>query len=396
MELTPEDQLILASVKIKPSKIDLDRINNLIPLITDWQYLIQTIILRGIGPLFLNKIPSLPNKTLIPEEAITYLQQTYYLTLSRSMVLYNQFHNIAEAFNAQHIQAIALKGVYLSETLYHDISLRQFSDIDLLVKPEDGAKCLKILEEIGFKSVRNNNVTDFIESKSHRVHFAPMVLNEVSVEIHTKLHRDNEKYQIQLDACWKDCAPVTISRTALYALSLADLIIHLCIHLDKHFREGHVQFTCFNDITNLLEKNAKTFDWQAFIERCKLHNCELEVMKYLLMTHKFMFAPIPEKVVQTYSSALKAQDEIQFLEYLHGLNFKIVEKSAIPVHLENLQKLESTKEFLRYFADLIFPPKSFMIEKYNIKKPSMYLLFYPYRYFIGIKGFISIILKKQN
>jgi len=57
------------------------------------------------------------------------VQQAYYKTLTRGMVLYKGFANVASAFNEAGIKLVALKGVYLSECLYGDIALRQFSDI---------------------------------------------------------------------------------------------------------------------------------------------------------------------------------------------------------------------------------------------------------------------------
>jgi|GEM_PF-2870964 len=47
MKLTPEDKLILSCIKIHPSSTELDQINNLIPLVQGWEYLITTVIDRG-------------------------------------------------------------------------------------------------------------------------------------------------------------------------------------------------------------------------------------------------------------------------------------------------------------------------------------------------------------
>lgn len=142
MELKVEDKIILSSINIHPSPIELEQLNGLIPLVEDWNYLISTIIDRGIGPLLFKKLPLLTNSLLIPESVKLKLQQVYYRTFSRSAFLYEHFRKIAEAFISQEISVIALKGIYLSEWLYQDIGLRQFSDIDLLVKEEDGDKCL--------------------------------------------------------------------------------------------------------------------------------------------------------------------------------------------------------------------------------------------------------------
>jgi hypothetical protein len=422
MKLQVEDELILSSVKIHSTAKELEQLNNLIPQITDWNYLITTIIERGIAPLLFKQLPLLSNRSLIPNNIQSSLQYAYYRTLSRSMVLYETFKKVAIAFNSAGIQVIALKGIYLSEWLYQDIALRQFSDIDLLVKEEDGLKCLSILTEMGYKPY-DSNVTEFIGSKSEIIHYPPMVLDGISIEIHLKLHRDSEKYQIQIDEFWKNAIPVIINQTPVYAFNNLDLLIHLCIHLDKHFHEGHVQFTCFNDITNLLEKVADTFNWEEFINTCRLHQCEDVVFMYIVMVHKYIHATVPEHIQAKYSYLLTEADELLFIKYLNG---HVGEFSAVPVHVGNLKQLTSFSDKFRYIWDIIFPPKSFMIQKYLIdsqllkgsKKETPHPLkggkssqqfiplagavrghlpwwfWYPYRWWIGVKGVIRVISGK--
>jgi hypothetical protein len=396
MQLTPEDKLILASVKIQPTTEELEYLNDLIPKIQNWEYLLQTIVDRGIGPLLLKKIPQLSNKELIPSAVHGQLQQVYYRTLSRGMVLYDAFKKIAEAFHTNGLELIALKGIYLAENLYQDIALRQFSDIDLLIKPEDGAACLSVLKELGFVERKSQEISELIHSKSDFVHYKPLELNDVSVEIHIKLHRDSERYKVDLNRCWSDKKQVKIHGKDFYALSLCDLIIHLCIHLDKHFREGHVQFTCFNDITNVLEINSQIIDWELFLKRCQAFNCETDVMKYLILVHRYFNASIPDSVVDKYTMLLTDPEEQLFYQYLHGYKFQQESKTAIPTHLYNLKRISSLSDFSRYLKDVIFPPKSFMVEKYNIKIPALFIFYYPYRYYIGLKGLVYVIRKKAG
>ena len=54
MQLSPEDKLILSSIKLHPNTTELEKLNGLIPLVQDWDYLISTIIDRGIAPLLFN------------------------------------------------------------------------------------------------------------------------------------------------------------------------------------------------------------------------------------------------------------------------------------------------------------------------------------------------------
>ncbi|MDD4993334.1 MAG: nucleotidyltransferase family protein [Paludibacter sp.] len=392
MQLTPEDKLILASVKIHPTNEELETLNSLIPQIQNWDYLAQNIVDRGIGPLFFRKLPQLSNQELVPADVRTKLQQAYYRTLSRGMVLYEAFRKIAEAFNAKDIQVIALKGIYLAENLYKDIALRQFSDIDLLVKEEDGLKCLVILQELGYTS-HESNVSDFGGALSEIIHYPAMVCNDVSVEIHIKLHRKTERYNLALADLWNNALPIVIHKSPVYTFAFNDLLIYLCIHLDKHFRVGHIQFTCFNDITNLLDSNSESIDWHYFIESCEKYNCTDVVFKYLILCNINFNAPLPPAIMTTYSSLLTEEDQSLFEKYLVGYTGA---RNNITSHIINLNQLNTFSARFSYFAEALFPPKSFMIEKYNIQHPSLFLFYYPYRYYIGLKGFVYILRNRKS
>jgi len=389
MELQVEDKLILSCIKIHPGPSELEQINHLIPLIQDWDYLTSTLIARGIGPLFYKKFPLLSNSSLIPEAVKIGLQQAWYKTFSRSTLLYEHFRKIAGAFTSQNIQVIALKGVYLSEWLYQDIGLRQFSDIDLLVKEEDAVTCLTILEGLGYIPYKMK-LSLFVLSQFAKdiVHYPPRVKDGVSVEIHIKLHSKNQSYNMLIPTIWANAIPATVNGMTISALNNTDLLIHLCLHLDKHFRIGHVQFTCFNDITNLLERDAETIDWEKLTETCRLYHCEETVYLIIVLINNYMHAAVPTAMLEKYGYLLTPKDKELFIKYLRGYN-GVASAMTLSGHFGYLKNLTKFSEKVRYLWDVLFPSKAFMKQTYKIKKPSLVFFYYPYRYYIGIKGLLN-------
>jgi len=391
MELKVEDKLILSCIKIFPNDSELEKINSLIPHICDWDYLITTIIERGIGPLFYIKLSIISNSQQIPEPVKIKLKQAYYKTFSRSTILYEHFRNIIKVFNLHTIPVIALKGIFLSEWLYQDIGLRQFSDIDLLVKEEDGKRCITILEQLGYKKQQSDKLSVFVESKFEIVHYPPMTLNGVSIEIHIRLHQNTESYNVIIPQLWKSSNKSIINGVQVNSLAINDLLIYLCLHLDKHFRSGHVQFTCFNDITNIVDVYSKSIDWHAFKLTCRLFKCEDTVFKYLVLIHKYMNAPVPSDIIENYLSLLTEKDEQMFFSYLKG-NFS--SNNYFQTHLKILKNIQELSGKVRYIRDVLFPSKAFMIQAYQIKHKSLMLFYYLYRYYIGLRGVVNYLKKK--
>jgi len=365
---------------------ELNQLNDLIPQVQDWDKLIHNCIDRGIAPLFYKKLPLLSNNKLIPEYVKEKLQQAYFRTFSRSTLLYEHFRKTVEVFNQNNIPVIALKGIYLSEYMYQDIGLRQFSDIDLLVKEEDGLRCLEILTGLGYMPFDSKESEFILKARSEIVHYTPMILNGASIEIHIKLNRSTDSYNLKPERLWENAELTTIYNTPVYTLNKTDLLIHLCIHADKHFRSGNIQFTCFSDITNILVNFKTDSDWALLIEKSKQYHCENIVFQYLVLVNKYMNASVPDQIFQKYSHCLTKKTEHQFLKYLNGSNTH----TSIPDHLQNYKNFETFSERLRYSWEIVFPPKAFMIQKYKIKHPSLFVLYYPYRYWVGMKGIIKL------
>lgn len=395
MELRVEDRLILSCIKLKPTRKELEHVNGLIPLIRDWDYLINTIIDRGIGPLLYTKLPHLSNSSLIPTPVQTKLKQVYYKTFSRSTILYEHFRKIASVFVAQNIPVIGLKGIYLSEWLYQDIGLRQFSDIDLLVKKEDALTCISLLTSMGYKPSTSSKFAEIVDAELQKdiIHYPPMISNGLSVELHIKLHSKNEKFNLDVTELWKNAISTIVNGVNVQTLNITDLLIHLCLHLNKHFRAGHVQFTGFNDITNLLEKYAETINWNEFRESCRRYKCEEVVFEYIVLVNKYMNAAVPPDLIQNFSILLTKKDEQLFFKYLKGDAVSLVTLSS---HFGYLKNVHSLSRKVRYVWDILFPSKAYMVQAYQINHPGLLLFYYPYRYYIGVRGVVNHIFCKQG
>lgn len=381
--MSPQDQIILLSAKIQPSAEELKLLDTQLALVADWDKVVLNVIERGMGPLFYTKLSKLSNHTFIPTVNKEQLKQAYYKTLTRGMRMYAVFSKAVEALQTNGIKVVVLKGAYLAEKLYGDIALRQFSDIDLLVKKEDGEKCIDILDQMGFKPF-GNSVYDIIREQIGIVHYLPMVLDGVSIEIHINLHLRKKKYNIRVNEFIDSAIPTIISGVKIQALNTYDLLIHLCVHLDTHFVRGGIQFNGFSDIVNVLDIYGHEINWSSFVEECRHHECEKVVLKYIFIAYKYFNVNIPEYIVKEYESSLLESDEKLFLNYLRGFRGKL--DYSANTHWQIVRNIKGFKNKLNYFLPVVFPTKEFMIQAYAKKNHSLYWLYYPVRLWDGVKG----------
>jgi len=206
--------------------------------------------------------------------------------------------------------------------------------------------------------------------------------------VHINLHRKSGKYKLNIDQIIKNALPFVLKETTIYAPNLYDLLVHLCVHLDKHFRVEFFQFTGIIDITNILEIKKDNIDWNHLIDTSRLHKCENIVFMYVILINKYLNAYVPQDIIDHYCGLLSEKDEMLFCKYVGGFKSPA---GGVPNHLWNLRQHESFFAKFSYLLKIIFPSRIFMITKYQIRHPFLVFFYYPYRYFSAIKGLISIL-----
>lgn len=410
MQLSPEINFVLSAVKIRSTASDIEKLNTLSLTINDWELVSTIAIGRGIGPLVSKKIKLLKEKNQPPAKVRHQLEQSYLLTMGRTLFLQNAYGKIADIFNANTLPFIALKGIYVAEWLYNDPGLRQLSDIDLLIQDKDAPHCISLLESLGY-STHFEGQSDFVKRKMEIIHYPPMHLNGVSIELHIKLHRNTEKYKMDVNELWSKSEKTQLYNRPVTILNFYDFFIFTCLHLDRHFKQGKIQFSGFNDISNIIDLHRTSFNWTELSIRCKTFNCEYEVYNKILLVNKYMDIEIPKDIKDTYKYCLNKQTEEKFLFYLNG---SIDYISGIPNHLSSLKSLNSNYDRTKFLWHILFPTKRFLMEKYSNKARikdqeskkqkeergkgnlaiNLWWLWYFYRWGEGIKGIIILIKRK--
>lgn len=385
--MSPQDYIILLSAKLHPSVEELAALDAQTALVVDWEEVVKNLIERGVGPLFYSKLSQLSNSGQIPAACREKLKQSYFITLSRGMVQYNIFTKAAVLLKRNDVEFLVLKGAYLAEILYEDIALRQLSDIDLLISEDDGEKAKRVLKESGFQS-DDYPMAEFLRKNLGFEHYPQLVFEGVSIELHVRLNRPGEKFHLAARNFLKNAETVTISGTEVKVPDFYDLLIHTCVHLHKHFRHAQVQFTGFNDIVNLLNMHFEKINWETLSERCRTYGCEKIVYRYLLLTSKYYQVTLPVHILSTYAYCLTNEVEEQFLHFLSGYRGK---HYSVETGIRGINKVQGISMKVKYLALMLFPTRKYMIASYKIKNPSLFWCYYPYRYWIALKGLWKMI-----
>jgi hypothetical protein len=214
--------------------------------------------------------------------------QTYFLTLSKNLLLLNKGLEIIRAFKDKHVDYLILKGFYFAFSVYPDAGLRHMGDIDFLVKKGDLRKIEEILNRLGYIET---------SAKAQRVYGCDCTFSGkqgVIIDIHWDLCQyERFKGVIHLTAdFWMRAREVNLSETPVMTLSREDHILYVLLH----YGLVHL-FSLTNgayDLQYLI--NGSTIDWERIINNASKYGIKTALYYGLLKASQITPLRLPDYV----------------------------------------------------------------------------------------------------
>ncbi|GAA0335991.1 nucleotidyltransferase family protein [Micropruina glycogenica] len=106
-----------------------------------------------VRPAMLRRLRAAPDAR---QDWVTALQASRHGQLIRQMQSAHDLRRIGDAFSERGVRWAAAKGPVLANTVWPHVDMREFSDLDLFLHPEDFAGALRVLEKLGCGYVDRN------------------------------------------------------------------------------------------------------------------------------------------------------------------------------------------------------------------------------------------------
>ncbi|AEE97658.1 nucleotidyltransferase domain-containing protein [Mahella australiensis] len=144
IDMKREQEILIKITKSILEQKDLELDNTIIKAL-DWEYLLQISLRHKVFPIVYKAISK-----YIPIKYQAFYDQKYYDIVKKINIRMLELDRILKLAEQNNIEVILLKGPALAEIIYNDIYIRQFVDIDLLVKEADMEKMYYLLNSIGY------------------------------------------------------------------------------------------------------------------------------------------------------------------------------------------------------------------------------------------------------
>jgi hypothetical protein len=345
-----------------------------------WLAVVTLAQQHGVKALLYRQLKTLGLTDQVPPGILHTLRIDYLNEANRNMQIYRELGNILSVLHRENIPVIPLKGAYLAEHVYGNIAVRPMRDVDLLVKQEDLWGVEEILTEMRYIRLYAGKG----EEGSRHVEYKHGQLS-LKVEIHWDFVPEGSGLRVDLQNLWNRTKPTTVAGVGVAAMSLEDLLLHLCIHASDHVFEMGLRLVC--DITETLRHNQKEIDWVCIQQRAQMWRANNCVYVNLWLAKNLLGAPIPENWLDSLNSQ---ESDQRYLILAENRLFASVEKTdqALQASRNNMQVLyaKSVRDKLAFIFRGIFLSRQVMALKYHVHPNSLRIfLYYP----VGLKDLLQ-------
>lgn len=351
--------------------------------VQQWEALSIAAFQHGLGPLLYQRLNRAGALALLSPVVFDKLRQGFLVNTARNLIYQRQTAQLLQALSEQGIPAIALKGIYLVEHIYEDISLRVMSDVDIMVKKEHVARAIAAMQKLGYQT---STYFDAQDSNRDVKHVPPMSKPGAAyLEIHYALLEEDRPFSIDIPGLWERAVPARIGGVDSLALSIEDLILHLCIHMTYQHR-FNMGLRGLVDVLEMLRRYEEQVDWDVLHQRAEAWGAGRVLAVSLALVHELLGAWVPAWA----EGELQADPEhTHMMEVGLGI-LRDPHPGALPVtpDLADFGSAKGIWKKANLILKRIFIPKMTMARLYNISPKSWKIhVYYPLRFLDLLKAY---------
>jgi len=373
-----EMEIVLYWAKTMLGNLDAQELKKYIDDKVDWDNVFNIALRHGLLN-FLYLSLKTDCKEFIPEAVIKKLKTYYFQNSSKNFFLSASLIKILNLFTQNNIDAIPFKGPVQAELLYHDIGIRTFSDLDILVKKEDALQARNLLFDQGFKT--NVNIPESqIKNYLKKENFFQLVnkTGTVNIDLHWEISGRYNLKPIYYPTLDRNLYHTKLLEKEIYTLSHVDLLILLCVHGTSHCWEK-LELICS---VAAITKSGRIGTWETVIQKVETLRCKRMVLLGLLLANYFFNTDLPRIIeaaisdddgIENLSNYIIGKIEDNSIAFTENLSWRFS-----PLHF---QVRDSLLDGVKYFFRLLFQPTIREWDKYPLPDSLLFLYYVlrPYR-----------------
>lgn len=239
--MRPEVALLLccAQTSLEPARAE--RLRGLLRMDLDWVYLLQTAGRHGVRPLLYRSL-HMTAPDAVPPAILEQLRQHFRANAARNLFLTDELRKLLRLFETHAMPALPYKGPALAASIYGNLALREFADLDVLVHERDYQRAQHLLGTQGYC------LRQAWEWESTYIGGD----GRVAVDLHKRLTPQGFPSPLDFASAWERRQRIVLAATEVPTLSLEDTLLMLAIQTSKDAGSRYFQLVKLYDMAELL------------------------------------------------------------------------------------------------------------------------------------------------
>lgn len=308
-----EHKLLLACAGVQVNLERTEKIRILLREHIDWEYLIRTALQHSVIPLLCRNLTNCFPKA-IPRDVGNQLRSYFFANARRNLLLTAELLGVLDLFETQGILAIPFKGPMLATLVYNDQSLRQYSDLDILI-PE---RCVPTARDLVVSMGYRPDSAHQLDFEAHFFHPEGICNLDLhwGISFKNNYRKKDASFALDLQGVWERAKPVSFAGRSVLHFSPEDLLIIRCQDAVKEYwKDNWPQLKWICDIAEIVRVYPE-MDWAHVMEQARTFGNQRLLFLCLSLAKNLVGAPLPRdvlKCIQTDPRAGELASEVSEL-----------------------------------------------------------------------------------
>ena len=320
----------LALLECAAPRGNTDRLASLVQRSFDWPDLLRRAENHRVVLLLAERVKNL-GYLLVPPEVRATLRESRREQAILALQLTAELFRVLERFAKVGIETLGTKGPALSARCYGDPGMRQYSDLDLVIREKNIRRATQAMLDLGYEPRVPLTAIDAKKIPGEYAFQKPGTC--LLIECHTERTFRYHPRPLRIEKLFERRASVSIDGRDVPALSPEDELVLICVHGAKHFWE---RLMWIADVAALISLRQPP-DWDHAMAAAREVGAERILRLGLRLASDVLGAELPARVeAQARSdrgvSALAAQIESR-LASREPRGIRILQRAAFRIRM---------------------------------------------------------------
>lgn len=298
---THEWRLLVCCARVDLPPALAEEIRGLAAAPLDWDLILRAGDENGLVPLLARHLPTFAPQ--MPERERERLQSTTRSSTARALTLTAELLKLLALFESASILAIPYKGPVLAVQACGNLALRQFEDIDVVIRQRDAARAHEIISGLGYRlrptGAPSPSATSAIPGEySYRDDARQLI-----AELHTERTLRHFPVAPDLDILARRLVPVRLSGHEVKTLAPEEGLTFLCVHGSKDF---WARLSWVADVAELVRSHP-ALDWDTACRFAESLSAGRMLSLGLTLAGSVLDAPLPPEISARVERDIVAQ-----------------------------------------------------------------------------------------